>query len=100
MTSSPRFVREPQGNGVGERFVRMLKENLLRIRPFATVSELVEALREFKRRYNEQWLIEHHGFRTPQPGASRTDRGRTGGRVSRLLPRLGALTVAHRRMRM
>jgi len=25
----------------------------------------VEALREFKRRYNEQWLIERHGFRTP-----------------------------------
>jgi transposase InsO family protein len=65
MTSSPSFVREPQGNGVAERFVRTLKENLLWIRPFATVSELVEALREFKRRYNEQWLIERHGFRTP-----------------------------------
>src|SRR5262249_10245102 len=45
MTSSPSFVREPQGNGVAERFVRTLKENLLWIRPFATVSELVEALR-------------------------------------------------------
>ena len=65
MTSSPSFVREPQGNGVAERFVSMLKENLLWIRSFATVSELVEALREFKRRYNEQWLIERHGFRTP-----------------------------------
>jgi hypothetical protein len=30
-----------------------------------TVAELVEALREFKRRYNEQWLVERHGFRTP-----------------------------------
>ena len=58
------FVREPQGNGVAERFVSMLKEDLLWIRPFATVLELVEALREFKRRYNEQWLIERHGFRT------------------------------------
>jgi hypothetical protein len=43
----------------------MLKENILWIRPFATVSELGAALREFKRRYNEQWLIERHGFRTP-----------------------------------
>jgi putative transposase len=43
----------------------MLKENLLWIRSFASVSELVEALREFKRRYNEQWLIERDGFRTP-----------------------------------
>jgi hypothetical protein len=45
--------------------VRTVKENLLWIRPFATVAELVEALREFKRRYNEQWLIERHGYRTP-----------------------------------
>src|SRR5262249_20263882 len=65
MTSSPSFVQEPQSNGVAERFVSMFKENLLWIRPFATVSELVEALREFKRRYNEQWLIELHGFQTP-----------------------------------
>ena len=57
MTSSPSFVREPEGNGVAERFIRTLKENLLWVRHFATVAELVEALREFRRRYNEQWLI-------------------------------------------
>ncbi len=45
--------------------VRTLKENLLWIRHFATVAELVEALREFRRRYNDQWLIERHGYRTP-----------------------------------
>ncbi len=65
MTSSPSFVRQPEGNGVAERFVRTLKENLLWVRHFATVVELVEALREFKRRYNEQWLIERHGYRSP-----------------------------------
>jgi putative transposase len=48
MASSPSFVREPEGNGVAERFVRTLKENLLWVRAFATVAELVEALREFK----------------------------------------------------
>ena len=65
MTSSPSFVREPEGNGFAERFIRTLKENLLWVRTFATVAELVEALREFKRRYNEQWLIGRHGYRTP-----------------------------------
>jgi transposase InsO family protein len=65
MTSSPSFVGEPEGNGVAERFIRTLKENLLWVRHFATVAELVEDLREFKRRYNEQWLIERHDFRTP-----------------------------------
>ena len=65
MTSSPSFVREPEGNGVAERFIRTLKENLLWVRHFATVVELIEALREFRRRYNEQWLIERHGYRPP-----------------------------------
>src|SRR4051812_6039981 len=62
---STNFVSTSEGNGIAERFIRTLKENLLWIRPFATVAELVDALREFKRRYNEQWLIECHGFRTP-----------------------------------
>jgi putative transposase len=64
-TSSPSFVREPEGNGCAERFIRTLKEQLLWIRTFATVAELAEALREFKRTYNERWLIERHGHRTP-----------------------------------
>ena len=45
--------------------VRTIKENLLWVRNFATVAELVEALREFKRTYNERWLIGRHGHRTP-----------------------------------
>jgi transposase InsO family protein len=78
MTSSPSFVREPEGNGVAERFIRTLKENLLWVRHFATVADLVEALREFRRRYNEQWLIARHGYRTPnqvRAGLSAVPRG-------------------------
>jgi transposase InsO family protein len=63
--SSPSFVREPEGDGCAERFIRTLKEQLLWIRTFATVAELAEALREFKRTYNERWLIRRHGHRTP-----------------------------------
>jgi transposase InsO family protein len=65
MVSSPSFVREPEGNGCAERFIRTLKEQLLWIRTFATVAELVGALGEFKRTYNERWLIRRHGHRTP-----------------------------------
>jgi transposase InsO family protein len=65
ITSSPAFVREPEGNGCAERFVRVLKENLLWVESFATVAELQAALTAFKRRYNEEWLIERHGFRPP-----------------------------------
>jgi hypothetical protein len=34
ITSSPAFVREPEGNGVAERFIRTLKEQLLWVRTF------------------------------------------------------------------
>lgn len=43
----------------------MLKENLLWVRTFRTVEELRLALLEFKRSYNENWLIERHGHRSP-----------------------------------
>ena len=63
--SSPAFVREPEGNGCAERFIRTLKENLLWVRPFATIEELRLALIAFKRTYNQTWIIERHGYKTP-----------------------------------
>jgi putative transposase len=63
--SSPAFVREPEGNGCAERFIRTLKENLLWIRRFDTVEELRSALQTFKEIYNHTWIIERHGYRTP-----------------------------------
>ena len=51
--SSPSFVREPEGNGVAERFIRTLKENLLWVRSFETIEELRLTLLEFQRTYNE-----------------------------------------------
>lgn len=65
ITSSPAFVRAPEGNGCAERFVRILKENLLWVRTFRTVEELRQALLEFKRTYNENWIIQRHGYKTP-----------------------------------
>jgi putative transposase len=63
--SSPAFVREPQGNGCVERFIRTLKENLLWLRTFDTVEELRVALLEFKDIYNATWRIGRHGYKTP-----------------------------------
>ena len=65
ITSSPAFVREPEGNGCAERFIRTLKENLLWLRTFETVEDLRQTLLEFKRLYNEQWILERLGYRTP-----------------------------------
>ena len=68
--SSPSFVREPEGNGVAERFIRTLKENLLWVRSFDTIEELRLALLAFKRTYNEQWMLEKYHYRSPAQGAT------------------------------
>jgi transposase InsO family protein len=63
--SSPAFVRAPEGNGCAEQFIRTLKEQLLWVRPFETVEELRLALHAWLKVYNERWLIERHGHRSP-----------------------------------
>ena len=63
--SSPSFVRQPEGNGVAERFIRTLKENFLWVHTFETIEELRRALRDFIAHYNATWLVARHGYRTP-----------------------------------
>ncbi len=75
LESSPAFVREPEGNGCAERFIRTLKENLLWVRRFETVEELRLALQQFRQTYNQSWILERHGYRTPaQVRAAQLDR--------------------------
>ena len=52
-------------HAVAERFIRTLKENLLWVRSFDTTEELRLALLEFKRTYNEQWMLEKYHYRSP-----------------------------------
>jgi transposase InsO family protein len=65
IASSPAFVREPEGNGCVERFIRTLKENLLWVRRSDTIEELRLALHQFKETYNQIWIVERHGYQTP-----------------------------------
>lgn len=65
MTSSPAFVRQPEGNGCIERFFRTLKEQLLWVWHFSTIEELRQALLTFKETYNRDWLIARLGYRSP-----------------------------------
>lgn len=65
MTSSPAFVRQPEGNGCIERFFRTIKEQLLWVRHFSTTEDLRQALLAFKERYNQEWLIARLGYRSP-----------------------------------
>jgi putative transposase len=65
LEGSPAFVREPEGDGCAERFIRTLKENLSWVRRFETVEELRLALQRFRETYNRTWIVERHGYRTP-----------------------------------
>lgn len=63
--SSPAFVRQPEGNGVAERAIRTLKEQLLRVRHFETIEDLRQALAAFAEKYNATWIRQRHGHKTP-----------------------------------
>lgn len=54
MMSSPACVRAPEGNGVAERFIRTLKEQLRWVQTFRTVEDLRVALQAWLVTYNEQ----------------------------------------------
>ena len=63
--SSPSFVRAPESNGVADRFIQTLKEQLLWIDAFEIVEDLRPALQQWRKRYNAQWLVQRHGHHTP-----------------------------------
>jgi transposase InsO family protein len=65
ITPSWAFVEEPQTNGVVERYNRTLKEQAIYGRVFRNVEEVRAAVKTFVERYNEEWLIEKMGFRSP-----------------------------------
>ena len=61
-------MKLPEGNGVAERFIRTLKENLLWVRSFQTIEALRLALIEFADWYNTYWLVARHRHTRPDQG--------------------------------
>ena len=60
------FVEQPQTNGVAERFIRTLKEQVVHGRIYRTLEELRQAVGAFVKLYNEHWRVEKLGFLTPR----------------------------------
>lgn len=60
------FLREPETNGVAERFIRTLKEQAVYGRVFQNLEEVREAIADFVYEYNNSWRVEKNGFRTPR----------------------------------
>jgi putative transposase len=59
------LVKQPETNGVAERFHRTLKEQAIDGRVFLNVNEVREAVRQFVEVYNEQWLVAKRGYQSP-----------------------------------
>lgn len=60
------FVEQPQTNGVAERFIRTLKEQVIHGRTYRTLEQARRAVAAFVKRYNQQWRVEKIGFLTPR----------------------------------
>ncbi len=65
ITHSHSFVREPQCNGVIERFIRTLKEQCVWLHRFESLDQARGIIGAFIERYNHHWLIERLNHRTP-----------------------------------
>jgi len=59
------FIQEPETNGVAERFNRTLKEQAIYGRIFRNIEEVRTAVANFIDTYNEHWLIQKLGHRSP-----------------------------------
>jgi len=60
------FVREPETNGVVERFHRTFKEQIIHGRVYRNIEELRTEVDKFIATYNEYWLLEKLGYRSPK----------------------------------
>src|SRR5512132_675920 len=54
-----------QTNGVAERFIRTLKEQIVFGRIYQDIEEVRPAVSAYFDRYNQHWLLENNGYRTP-----------------------------------
>jgi transposase InsO family protein len=75
--SSFGLVRQPETNGVAERFHRTLKEQVIAGRIFKDVEEVREAVRRFMGVYNEQWLVGKLNYQSPLEARRSYERTRT-----------------------
>lgn len=60
------FLREPETNGVIERFWRTLKEQAIYGKIFLRVEDVRRAVRDFVALYNSKWGVEKNGFVSPK----------------------------------
>lgn len=59
------FLAEPETNGIAERFMGTMKQQIIYGRVYQNIKELTDAVNEFKYTYNNYWRLEKLGYMTP-----------------------------------
>jgi putative transposase len=59
------LVRQPETNGVAERFHRTLKEQVIDGKVFKNTDEVRETIKQFVDVYNEKWLVAKRDYQSP-----------------------------------
>lgn len=60
------YVKEPETNGVVERFNRTIKEQAVHGKSFRDIADVSKTLGAFIGDYNAKWMIEKLGYKSPQ----------------------------------
>ncbi len=68
------YVKEPETNGVIERFHRTLKEQIIHGHIYETIGELQVAIKAFIEEYNERWLLEKLGYLSPKEARNKWEK--------------------------
>lgn len=70
-------MHELETNGVIERFFQTIKEECLWLHDFRDAQHAREVLANWMELYNEQWILERHGYRSPREVRRAIDAART-----------------------
>jgi transposase InsO family protein len=70
------FVREPETNGVIERFHRTFKEQIVHGRQYHSIEDFRRAVVTFMSLYNEHWLLEKLDYHSPSKARSLYQKGK------------------------
>ena len=60
------WARSPECNGIIERFFRTIEEQVFAVNDFDTIEDAIETIGKFIKRYNNEWMLERLGYKSPR----------------------------------
>lgn len=89
------FVKEPETNGVIERFHRTFKEQIVHGRQYHSVEDFRVAVADFIKKYNEHWLLEKLSYHSPLEARKLYMDGKNVLKSQKLSPKLAERKKSH-----